>query len=126
MGKVKNGKPIHLQSVCTGQMLHSNMAEGGMCSWGGPEHTELGWRLFGEHFRIKDGGQVVLMGIGNTEERAFMHSNAEEVRPRTELCTHNVQSRSGSRSRSRSSRSHSAGAFVTIVSAIAGLCLRMS
>jgi len=78
MGKVKNGKPIHLESICTGKVLHSNMAEGGMCSWGGREHTELGWELHGEHKRIKNGGQVALRGLGNSEERAFMHSNAEE------------------------------------------------
>jgi len=82
MGKVKAGKPIHLQSVCNGQVLHSNMEEGGGCSWGSEDHTELGWRLFGEHYRIKDGGAVVLMGMGPggspLHGGAFMHSNAEE------------------------------------------------
>merc|ERR1711907_12849 len=76
MGKVKSGKPIHLISIHNGQALHSNMEEGGGCSWGDWDGCwELGWELHAEHKRIKDGGVVTLRGIGND---CYMHSNAEE------------------------------------------------
>merc|ERR1712134_177592 len=75
MGKVKSGKPVHLISVHRGDALHSNMEEGGGCSWGGEDHWELGWRIHAEHKGIKNGGNVTLQGLGN---ESYMHSNAEE------------------------------------------------
>merc|ERR1712196_635055 len=74
MGKVKSGKPVHLISVHRGDALHSNMEEGGGCSWGGEDHWELGWRIHAEHKRIKNGGNVTLQGLGS---ESYMHSNAE-------------------------------------------------
>merc|ERR1711988_1796718 len=46
--KVKNGSYIHLRSVSgpnEGKVLHSNMEEGAMLSFGSADHGELGWRI---------------------------------------------------------------------------------
>merc|ERR1711881_518140 len=46
--KVKNGSYIHLRSTSgpqEGSVLHSNMAEGAMLSYGSTDHGELGWRV---------------------------------------------------------------------------------
>jgi len=79
--KVKNGAYVHLRSVsgsCEGQVLHSNMEEGAMLSYGGDDAGELGWRLIAvdeDAGKIRYGMDVMLQGMGTG---TFMHSNAVE------------------------------------------------
>jgi len=82
--KVKNGAYVHLRSVsgsCEGNVLHSNMEEGAMLSYGSDEHGELGWRVIAadeDASKIRYGMCVMLQGMGTG---TFMHSNSEEGGP---------------------------------------------
>merc|ERR1712072_1292167 len=79
--KVKNGAYVHLRSVdgpCVGNVLHSNMEEGAMLSYGSDEHGELGWRIIAvdeDAGKIRYGMEIMLQGMGTG---TFMHSNAPE------------------------------------------------
>jgi len=82
--KVKNGSYIHLRSVSgdnEGKVLHSNMEEGAMLSFGSADHGELGWRILAvdeDAGKIKYGMQIMLQGMGTG---TCMHSNAPEGGP---------------------------------------------
>jgi len=82
--KVKNGSYIHLRSTsgsCEGQVLHSNMAEGAMLSYGSTDHGELGWRVIAvdeDAGKIRYGMDIMLQGMGTG---TVMHSNAFEGGP---------------------------------------------
>merc|ERR1711939_389080 len=79
--KVKNCSYIHLRSCSgsqEGNVLHSNMEEGAMLSYGGDDHGELGWRIIAaddEASKIRYGMEIMLQGMGTG---TFMHSNATE------------------------------------------------
>merc|ERR1711988_12519 len=79
--KVKNGSYIHLRSVSgpnEGKVLHSNMEEGAMLSFGSADHGELGWRILAvdeDAGMIRYGMQIMLQGMGSG---TCMHSNAAE------------------------------------------------
>merc|ERR1712199_147484 len=79
--KVKNCSYIHLRSCSgsqEGNVLHSNMEEGAMMSYGGDDHGELGWRIIAaddEASKIRYGMEIMLQGMGTG---TFMHSNATE------------------------------------------------
>jgi len=79
--KVKNGSYIHLRSIsgsCEGSVLHSNMEEGDMLSYGDDDRGDLGWRILAadeEAGTIRYGMEVMLQGMGTG---VFMHSNASE------------------------------------------------
>jgi len=82
--KVKNGSYIHLESVDgpnAGSVLHSNMEEGSMLSFGSHEHSELGWRIIAndeDASKIRYGMEVQFQGMGTG---TFMHCNAPEGGP---------------------------------------------
>merc|ERR1712188_153422 len=79
--KVKNGSYIHLRSTSgpqEGNVLHSNMAEGAMFSYGSTDHGELGWRVIAvdeDAGKIRYGMDIMLQGMGTG---TVMHSNAYE------------------------------------------------
>jgi hypothetical protein len=79
--KVKNCSYVHLRSCSgsqEGNVLHSNMEEGAMLSYGGDDHGELGWRIIAaddEAGKIRYGMEIMLQGMGTG---TFMHSNATE------------------------------------------------
>lgn len=81
---VKSGSYIHLESIsgpCAGNVLHSNMAEGAMLSYGSAELGELGWRIISyddSANKIRYGMHVGLQGMGTG---TFMHCNAAEGGP---------------------------------------------
>jgi len=82
--KVKNGSYIHLRSTSgpeEGKVLHSNMEEGAMLSYGSTDHGELGWRVIAvdeDASKIRYGMDVMLQGMGTG---TVMHSNAFEGGP---------------------------------------------
>merc|ERR1719231_1486938 len=63
---------------CEGNVLHSNMEEGAMLSYGSTDHGELGWRVIAvdeDAGKIRYGMDVMLQGMGTG---TVMHSNAVE------------------------------------------------
>merc|ERR1712216_377384 len=86
--KVKNCSYVHLRSCSgsqEGNVLHSNMEEGAMLSYGGDDHGELGWRIIAagdEGDKVRYGQTITLRCIADahdgSDRGAYMHSNGEE------------------------------------------------